>query len=50
MLMLNSGAALYAAGKVPGLKSGVELATQIIDSGAALNKLEALINFSKNAS
>ena len=50
MLMLNSGAALYAAGKVPGLKSGVELATQIIDSGAALDKLEALINFSQNAS
>ena len=50
MLLLNSGAALYAAAKVPGLKTGVELAAQIIDSGAALAKLEALINYSQNAS
>ncbi|MEK6197196.1 MAG: anthranilate phosphoribosyltransferase, partial [Desulfobacterales bacterium] len=48
MLLLNSGAALYAAGKVPGLKTGVVLATGIIDSGAALAKLEALIKFSQN--
>jgi anthranilate phosphoribosyltransferase len=50
MLLLNSGAALYATAKVPGLKTGVELAAQIIDSGAALAKLEALINYSQNAS
>ena len=50
MLLLNSGAALYAAAKVPGMKTGVELAAQIIDSGAALAKLEALINYSQNAS
>lgn len=50
MLLLNSGAALYAAGKVPGLKTGVVLATGIIDSGAALAKLEALIKFSQNVS
>ena len=50
MLLLNSGAALYAAAKVPGLKTGVELAAQIIDSGAALAKLETLINYSQNAS
>ncbi|MFC1844834.1 anthranilate phosphoribosyltransferase, partial [Thermodesulfobacteriota bacterium] len=50
MLLINSGAALYAAGKAPGLKSGVELAAQIIDSGAALAKLDALINFSQNVS
>jgi anthranilate phosphoribosyltransferase len=48
MLLLNSGAALYVAGKAPGMKSGVELATEVIDSGAALAKLEALISFSKN--
>jgi anthranilate phosphoribosyltransferase len=48
MLLLNSGAALYAADKAPGLKTGVELAAQIIDSGAALAKLEALIAFSKS--
>ena len=50
MLLLNSGAALYAAGKVPGLKTGVVLAAGIIDSGAALAKLEALIKFSQNVS
>ena len=50
MLLLNSGAALYAAGKVPGLKTGVELAARILDSGDALAKLEALITFSQNVS
>jgi len=48
MLLLNSGAALYVAGKVPGMKTGVEMAAEVIDSGAALAKLEALIAFSKN--
>ena len=48
MLLLNSGAALYVAGKVPDMKTGVELATEVIDSGAALAKLEALVSFSKN--
>jgi anthranilate phosphoribosyltransferase len=50
MLLLNSGAALYAAGKAEDLKTGVEQAARIIDSGAALSKLETLINFSQNAS
>ena len=50
MLLLNSGAALFVAGKAPGLKTGVELATGIIDSGAALAKLEALVKFSQNVS
>lgn len=48
MLLLNSGAALYAAGKAPGLKAGVEDAAKLIDSGAALAKLDALIKFSQN--
>ena len=50
MLLLNSGAALYAAGKAPGFKTGVELAAKLIDSGAALAKLDALIKFSQNVS
>ncbi len=50
MLLMNSGAALYVAGKVPGLKTGVELAAEILDSGAALAKLDALIQFSQNVS
>ncbi|MBW2472164.1 MAG: anthranilate phosphoribosyltransferase [Deltaproteobacteria bacterium] len=50
MLLLNSGAALYVAGRVPGLKTGVEQAADILDSGAALAKLDALIKFSRNMS
>jgi anthranilate phosphoribosyltransferase len=50
MLLLNSGAALYAAGKAPGFKTGVELAAKLIDSGAALAKLDALIKFPQNVS
>ena len=50
MLLLNSAAALYVAGKVPGLKTGVKQAAEIIDSGAALAKLDALIKFSQNKS
>jgi len=48
MLLLNSGGALYVAGKAPGMKTGVEMAAEVIDSGAALAKLDALIAFSKN--
>jgi anthranilate phosphoribosyltransferase len=50
MLLLNCGAALYAVGKAPGLMTGVELAAELIDSGAALAKLDAFIKFSQNAS
>jgi anthranilate phosphoribosyltransferase len=50
MLLLNSGAALYAANKAPGLNTGVEHAAELIDSGAALAKLDALIQFSQNVS
>ena len=48
MLLLNSGAALYAAGNAPGLKTGVERAAELLDSGAALEKLDSLITFSQN--
>jgi len=50
MLILNSGAALYIAGKTPGMKTGVELAADLIDSGAAKAKLDALIQYSQNVS
>jgi anthranilate phosphoribosyltransferase len=46
MVLLNAGAALMAAGKAADIKTGVELARQIIDSGAALAKLDALVAFS----
>ena len=50
MLLLNSGAALYAAGEVSGLKTGVTRAAELIDSGASLAKLDSFITFSQNFS
>jgi anthranilate phosphoribosyltransferase len=46
MVLLNAGAALMAAGKADDLQSGVDLARQTVDSGAALAKLDALVAFS----
>lgn len=40
---LNSGAALYIAGKVESMEAGVRMAEELIDSGAALKKLEEFI-------
>jgi anthranilate phosphoribosyltransferase len=45
MVLFNSGAALLAAGKAQDLKTGVELARQVIESGTAMAKLESLIAF-----
>lgn len=46
VVVLNAAAALLAAGKVDNLKAGVELANETINSGAALAKLDALIEYS----
>ena len=46
---MNAGAALYVAGKAGTLEEGVRLAEQLIDSGAALKKLEAFIRESNEA-
>jgi anthranilate phosphoribosyltransferase len=43
IVLLNAGAAIYAAGLQATIHKGVEHAAQVIDSGAALAKLEALI-------
>ena len=40
---LNAGAALYITGKAPTLEAGVRLAESLIDSKAALAKLEEFI-------
>ncbi len=40
---MNAGAALYIAGKAASIEEGVKMAEEIIDSGAALAKLEAFI-------
>ena len=49
MVLLNAGAALHAAGRAESIKEGVARARQIIDSGAALDKLEQLVRFSRDA-
>src|SRR5687768_13458713 len=43
--LLNAAAALLAAEKVSDLSTGIELAKQSIDSGAALGKLDELIKY-----
>ena len=40
---LNAGAALYIAGKAESMKAGVKMAEELIDSGAALTKLNQFI-------
>lgn len=46
MIALNAGAALYAADLASCIADGVTLAKQAIDSGAAIAKLQELIDFS----
>ena len=40
---LNAGAALYIAGKAETMEVGVRMAEELIDSGAALKKLDEFI-------
>ncbi|MFI5447628.1 anthranilate phosphoribosyltransferase [Polaromonas sp. UC242_47] len=46
IVLLNAGAALYAANVADSMKAGIELARKAIDSGAAKNKLEQLVTTS----
>lgn len=45
MVLLNSGAALMAAGMVPTIADGIGKAASIIDSGQAVAKLDELVRF-----
>ena len=45
MVLLNSAGALLAAGVVTDIKEGVDKAREIIESGAALDKLDQLVKF-----
>ena len=45
-VLMNSGAGLYIGGKAKSLAEGVEMAAQLIDSGAAKAKLEEMIKAS----
>jgi anthranilate phosphoribosyltransferase len=47
IVMLNAGAALYAAGVVPGIAEGVGAARAAIASGAAREKLERFVAFTR---
>ena len=48
IVQLNAGAAIYVAGLANTLKEGVRKAGQVIESGAAKNKLEQLIALSNS--
>ncbi len=47
VVILNSAAALVAAGRVDHLAEGIALARRSIDSGAATQKLQAMASFTK---
>ena len=47
VVLLNAGAAIVVGGKADDLPTGIALAVQSIDSGAALDKLNALISLSQ---
>ena len=42
-VLLNAGAALYIGKKAPTMQAGIDLAASLIDSGKAMEKLEAFI-------
>ena len=46
-VLLNAGAALFIAGEAKDMQSGVKLASDLIDSGHAIDKLDAFIEASK---
>ncbi len=47
IVQLNAGAAIYVAGLAESLKEGIDSAGQILDSGAAGEKLQALVALSQ---
>lgn len=47
VVVLNAAAALVAGGKAEDLRDGIHLANQMLDSGAAVAKLDALIQYSQ---
>lgn len=48
VVVLNSAAAFYVAGKVDSLEDGVKLANEIIDSGKAKKQLEKFIEYTNS--
>jgi anthranilate phosphoribosyltransferase len=48
-ILLNAAGAVAAAGHAADLREGLEVARQALDSGAALERLDALVAFSQSA-
>lgn len=46
-VLLNAGLGIFASGKVNSIQDGIEKARESIESGAALKRLEYLIDYSK---
>jgi anthranilate phosphoribosyltransferase len=49
IVLLNAGAALYAANVAESVSQGIDRAREAIDSGAAQRKLQELVDFSQRA-
>ena len=49
IVLLNAGVALVAAGTAADIKEGIQLAREAIDSGAAADKLQQLVQFTNEA-
>jgi anthranilate phosphoribosyltransferase len=50
VVLINAGAALQAAAKVGDLRAGIEMAAAVIDGGKAMEKLDALVQYTQNNS
>lgn len=50
VVLINASAALVVSGKAKDLKEGIQIAKESIDSGAAMNKLDELITFTRKIS
>ena len=48
IVLLNAALALMAAEKIPTIKEGIAVAEECIDKGAAMKKLQALIELSNS--
>jgi anthranilate phosphoribosyltransferase len=48
IVAMNAGAALYASGMESDLAAGIERARAVLQSGAAAEKLSALVNLSQS--
>ena len=48
-VLLNAGASLYIGGKASSFEDGIKLASELIDSGAAMQTLDKLIEVSNRA-